>query len=193
MSQRRVFATLALLAAVLALPAASQTPGAARRAGVGFVDWQAATVATRRAANQSLGRVDRAAVDRTAVPILLPDDAALLANARLYSFGDYYSLTADLPGAGVSFTGTTAVVALPDRSPLRIDATAPELLTVQRTVDGQLASFVRFGVLYTVELRCDDPADPRCRNEALVRQLVASANRVVMGQAARQAAAGQGG
>jgi len=156
----------------------------------GGVDWKSAVAGARRSEGDQalLGKLDRGAIDKTAVPILLPADPALTGNARLYSFGDYYSLTADLAGVGVSMTGTTATVALPAQSPLKLSAATPELLVIQRTVDGQLASFVRFGVLYTVEVRCDDPRDARCRNETLVRQIQSQTNRVVMGQAARQAA-----
>ena len=160
----------------------------------GGVDWKSAVTGARRSEGDQalLGKIDRDAIDRTAVPILLPADPALTGNARLYSFGDYYSLTADLSGVGVSLTGTTTTVALPAQSPLKMSADAPEQLVIQRTVVGQLASFVRFGVLYTVEVRCDDPKDVRCRNDDLVRQIQSQTNRVVMGQAARQAA-GLGG
>ena len=173
---------------------ATQGGGAQGGATQGGIDWKSAVTGARRSEGDQalLGKIDRDAIDRTAVPILLPADPALTGNARLYSFGDYYSLTADISGVGVSLTGTTTTVALPVQSPLKMSADAPEQLVIQRTVDGQLASFVRFGVLYTVEVRCDDPKDVRCRNDDLVRQIQGQTNRVVMGQAARRAA-GLGG
>jgi hypothetical protein len=82
--------------------------------------------------------LNQAAVDATRVPILLPADAKLTAGARIYSFGDYYTITADAPGAGVSLSGTTAVVPLPADAPLKITPMGPEGATSQRTVDGQL-------------------------------------------------------
>lgn len=162
------------------------------------VDWQGAVGGLRQSggAGESLGaNLDRAEVDRTAVPILLPRDAKLTAGARIYSFGDYYTITADTAGGGVSLSGTTTTVPLPAAKPLKIEAMGgdgPEMLTVQRTVDGQLASFVRYGVLYTVEIRCDAPTDPRCADDNYVLGLVGKTNAVVMGAAAR-AAAGLGG
>ncbi|WP_184718085.1 hypothetical protein [Caulobacter sp.] len=159
------------------------------------VDWQGAVGGLRQSggAGESLGaNLDRAEVDRMAVPILLPRDAKLAAGARIYSFGDYYTITADTAGGGVSFSGTTTTVPLPANKPLKIEGDAAEMLTVQRTVDGQLASFVRYGVLYTVEIRCDAPSDPRCVDDNYVLGLVGKTNAVVMGQAAR-AAAGLGG
>jgi hypothetical protein len=195
MSGRRSVASVALIAALLALPAASQTTSVpptagARPARIGAIDWPAAVGGARRSAGAAnvLGRLDQAAINQTRLPILVPADPDLLAGARVYSFGDYYSITTDRPGLGVSFTGTTSVVTLPAKSPMKIDPNVPEMLTVQRTVDGQLASFVRFGVLYTVEVRCDAPSDMRCRNETLVRQLTAAATTVILGQAARQSA-----
>ena len=91
----------------------------------------------------------------------------------------------------MSLSGTTTTVPLPATKPLKVDS-GPEQLTIQRTVDGQLASFVRFGVLYTVEIRCDAPSDPRCVDDNYVLGLVGKTTAVVMGKAARQAA-GLGG
>ncbi|MBO9544391.1 hypothetical protein [Caulobacter sp.] len=158
------------------------------------VDWQGAVGGLRQSGGlgENLGgNLNRQQVDITAVPILLPTDAKLAGNARIYSFGDYYTITADTAGGGVSFSGTTTTVPMPASKPLKIDS-GPEQLTVQRTVDGQLASFVRYGVLYTVEIRCDAPSDPRCVDDNYVLGLVGKTTAVVMGKAARQAA-GLGG
>jgi hypothetical protein len=155
----------------------------------GGVDWRSASALQRRtaaAAQTVASGLDQAAVNRTALPILLPNDAALMAGARLYSFGDYYTVTANTPGGRVSLTGTTDTIAV--SAPLNLGSQDPGGLIVQRTVDGQLASFVRFGVLYSVEVRCNAPADPKCRNDAFVRAVAANSSVVVMGAAARKAA-----
>ena len=170
---------------------AAAAPQPAPSAASGGVDWRSAIEMQRRSTGLVRGvapGLDQAAVDRTALPILLPNDAGLMAMARLYSFGDYYTITADTPGGRVSLSGTTATVPLPPSSPLRMPVQGPEQLTIQRTVDGQLASFTRYGVLYTVELRCNQPSDPRCRNDALVRAWAAKSTLVLMGRAARKAA-----
>ena len=168
---------------------------ARRQRGGGQVDWQAAVGGLRQSGGlgeKLAPNLNQAAVDATRVPILLPTDTDLTAGARIYSFGDYYTITADAPGVGVSLSGTTSVVPLPASTPLKITATGPESLTVQRTVDGQLVSFVRYGVLYTVEVRCDAPTDARCADDNYVMGLTAKTTAVVMGAAAR-AAAGLGG
>lgn len=193
--------TIAALAA--AAPAFPQVPSAAptppvlsrslsARPAVG-VDWPAAALASQRYANQAprLSRgLDRAALDRTRLPVLLPTDADLMKGARLYSFGDHYTISADVEGAGVSLTGTTATVSA--KKPLAVSPQGPGQLVVQRTVDGQLASFVRYGVLYTAEVRCDLPADARCHTEAYVRQLAGKLTAPVLGKAARKAAGLEG-
>jgi hypothetical protein len=153
------------------------------------VDWQAAVGGLRQSGGTNPAtNLNQAAVDMTRVPILLPADADLTAGARIYSFGDYYTITADAPGAGVSLSGTTAVVPLPADAPLKITPMGAEGATSQRTVDGQLISFVRYGVLYTVEVRCDAPTDPRCADDNYARGLAAKTTAVVMGAAARAAA-----
>ncbi len=168
---------------------------AARQQRGGQVDWQAAVGGLRQSGgvgNSLAPNLNQAAVDMTRVPILLPVDETLTAGARIYSFGDYYTITADAPGVGVSLSGTTTVVPLPANTPLKIDPVGPEGVTSQRTVDGQLLSFARYGVLYTVEVRCDAPTDPRCADDNYARGLLAKTTAVVMGAAAR-AAAGLGG
>ena len=182
-------ATAAQLAARRALVEAR------RQRGGGGVDWQAAVGGLRQSGGLSeklAPNLNQTAVDATRVPILLPTDTDLTAGARIYSFGDYYTITADAPGAGVSFSGTTTVIPLPTSVPLQITPMGPEGATSQRTVDGQLISFVRYGVLYTVEVRCDAPTDPRCADDNYARGLAAKTTAVVMGAAAR-AAAGLGG
>lgn len=178
-------------------PVASRPPTATtvppRRGGQ--VDWQGAVGGLRQsgAAAETLGaNLDKTEVDATRVPILLPKDPKLTAGARIYSFGDYYTITADAPGAGISLSGTTAITPLPASRPLRIEPVGPEGLTVQRTVDGQLASFMRYGVLYTVEIRCEKAGDPRCADDNYVLGLVGKTTAVVLGAAAR-AEAGLGG
>ena len=198
-------ATLAAVAAsaqVAPTPAPTTRPGATRPAvvrpsvlavpgGPGGIDWRGAVGGLRQSSggNSPIGRgLEQAAVDKTKLPILLPNDADLMGGARIYSFGDYYSITASLSGARVSLTGTAETTPLPATSKLNLPNIGPEQLVIQRTVDGQLASFVRYGVLYTAELRCDAPSDARCRTETYVRSLVAKSTVVVMGKAARQAA-----
>jgi hypothetical protein len=161
----------------------------------GRVDWQGAVGGLRQSGGSSDSlstNLDRAEVDATKVPILLPTDAKIMAGARIYSFGDYYTITADAPGAGISLSGTTAIIPLPASKPLKIDPVGPEGLTVQRTVDGQLASFTRYGVLYTVEVRCEKAGDLRCADDNYVLGLVGKTTTVVLGAAAR-AEAGLGG
>ena len=168
---------------------------AARQQRGGQVDWQAAVGGLRQSGGigeKLAPNLNQAAVDMTRVPILLPVDESLTAGARIYSFGDYYTITADAPGMGVSLSGTTTVVPMPANTPLKIDPVGPEGVTSQRTVDGQLISFTRYGVLYTVEVRCDAPTDQRCADDNYVMGLAAKTTAVVLGAAAR-AAAGLGG
>jgi hypothetical protein len=186
-----------------AAPTTAQAVTPARRAALlaaraqrgAQVDWQAAVGGLRQSGGTGANlapNLNQAAVDMTRVPILLPVDEGLTAGARIYSFGDYYTITADAPGLGVSLSGTTTVVPLPANTPLKINPVGLEGVTSQRTVDGQLVSFTRYGVLYTVEVRCDAPTDPRCADDNYARGLFAKTTAVVMGAAAR-AAAGLGG
>jgi hypothetical protein len=158
------------------------------------VDWQAVRIFQQRNRSDSLvadmsARFKPETVDAIDLPILLPDIAALRSNARLYAFGDFYSLSFKLPDAHVSLSG--------NGRPLRMAAARPAVmakaegdtaLTVQRTVDGRVASWTRFGVLYTAEVTCDSPKALPCRDETFVRKLVEQHRGVMMGKNARRAA-----
>ena len=181
--------TAAQRAALLSAQTAQPKPLPPQNQPSGGIDWRTAAAFQRRTAASApavASGLDQAAVDRTALPILLPNDADLMAGARLYSFGDYYTVTANTVGGHVSLTGTTDTIAV--STPLNVPPQGPGGLIIQRTVDGQLASFVRYGVLYSVEVRCNAPADPKCRNDAFVRAVAAKSTVVVMGAAARKAA-----
>lgn len=190
--------TAGIVVAAACVATASQTQLPSRRPSVivapapirETVDWAAATGGLRRSraqAPRAAAGLDPAAVDRTRMPILLPDDLGFTGGARIYSFGDHYTITSDIRDGAVCLTGTTMTVPLPEPSRIVVPG-APEHLVVQRTVGRLLASFVRYGVLYTIEVRCDFAKDMRCRTETYVRQLLAKTTIVVMGRAARRAA-----
>ena len=164
------------------------------QAGQG-VDWRTAVFAQRRSDASGFGQkmaanLDQSEVDKTALPILLPTDPGLVASGRLYSFGDFYTLSAELPGASLSFQGSAAPIAVD--AALSVNAEGVENLIIIRTVEGRIANFTRYGVLYTVEIACDDPKDNRCVSDTYIRELAGKTNAVVLGKAARQAA-GLGG
>jgi hypothetical protein len=174
--------------------ASTTQPSAPPAAGSG-IDWKSVVVAQRRSNAAGLGDklaagLDQSEVDKTALPILLPTEPGLVASGRLYSFGDYYTLSADTPGASLSFSGTASPIKVD--APLTVTAEGPENLIITRTVEGRIASYTRYGVLYTVEIACDSPKDDRCVADNYIRNLAAKTNAVVLGKAARKAA-GMGG
>jgi hypothetical protein len=177
------------------VPVATKTPGATTvpttpGAGDG-VDWKSAVLAQRRsnaagAGEKMAANLDQSEVDKTALPILLPTDPGLVASGRLYSFGDFYTLSAELPGASISFSGNAAPIKVD--TALSVNAEGGENLIITRTIEGRIASFTRYGVLYSVEINCDDLKDDRCVSDTFIRQMVAKTTAVVMGKAARKAA-----
>jgi hypothetical protein len=201
----RTLFLIALMGLVATADAAVSQPAATRGRGpagrvpavvTGKVQWGAATEGVRGGQGALALRrapgLDRAALDQVALPVLLPGPA-LLAKAKLISFPDYYAIVAVDGGAQVELTGTNSFVAVKPGTlgPLLEKNGQP---TVIRTVDGQMLSFMRYGVLYTVEVTCDRAfSDPRCVKPDYVRQVAAEAQKnVVMGQAAQKAAEAAG-
>jgi len=167
------------------------------RPRLGQVDWTQVVSDRRQRPGERLlaafkTKLDQGAVDRTRIPILIPEDGPLMERARFYSFGDFYSLNLDVPNGSVELTGTKIFTPAPKNFINRLKPEGPENLTVVRTIDGVQASFTRYGLLYTVEIRCDEPKDGRCREEGPLRKILEKVRGVVLGREARRAAGLEG-
>ena len=151
------------------------------------IDWAAAARAAADPANRSrlagaIGFVDanRSAIDSLVLPVLLPADPGLLAGARIFAHGDFFTLSLDQPGMSLVLTGharafplsTGAARMLP---PGGLAALIPaDGIVVEPGEAGLDADFARFGAAYSISLQCDAlDQDPRCRDEGYVRGLIA--------------------
>lgn len=160
------------------------------------IDYAAALQEHRRTAafgvtDDVIGSLSRAELDREDLPVLVPADPTLMKTARIYSMGGHYTISADLPTASIVLAGYAVPVELPfviDLKPL-----GPENLTVVATSHEAVATFTRYGVLYTAEIDCDLATDKRCTDEDFIRLLATRTTYVVLGEAALTAAARAGG
>jgi hypothetical protein len=197
MRSRLAIASVILLAATLLgppEPARSQVPGTAPRPTRG-IDWAAA------ARGQALGGralvlgrgLDRGQIDKTAIPILLPMDPALLKGMTLHSTGNWYVLNSKIPGALVTLEGTERTDPAPASVAGKFGKDGPGGLTVDRITTGWRASWTRFGVLYVAEIECDDlRSKSPCMAESRIRGIVGSMTAVVLGKAAKARAQAAG-
>ncbi len=130
------------------------------------VDWEAARAAPRLAPPARLAQ----ALDAVPMPVLLPDDAALLESARLTSGRGWYAVAMRAGGgADVYLKGSTrarprpADVAAAPQGPPR----------VMRSEGIARVSFARFGVEYRLDVGCEKPmTDPRCTEDAYLLGLL---------------------
>jgi len=114
----------------------------------------------------------REAIDRSPVPVLVPNDVDWLARARVFTAGPQgpgYSLAAGRGEQHLSVMASRVATLLPHvghhRGKHRI-----------RGVDGfvgenegiHTASWIEHGVAYSAELECAAPDGPECRRELLV-------------------------
>ncbi|MFN3228961.1 MAG: hypothetical protein ACK41P_03825 [Asticcacaulis sp.] len=139
------------------------------------------------------------ALDATRLPVLLPSDPAQKAKAKMVSFGEAYSIA--IPpkdGLSIAYSGTTSFAPLPKAKSDQLKAERnrpsakslaasglPDDLKITRTEDGWTASFTRFGVLYSVDILCEDLQAPNCKDDKTIRKAVEELRDVVLGQAAR--------
>ncbi len=144
------------------------------------------------------GRLPRAAfgdLDRTTLPVLLPDSTTGvdLGGLILTSEGDVYdiNLPQATPGLRVLLSGSRVFVAVEPGtlSQKKFDRVVigGEVIPAiyERTEDGWLASFSRFGMSYTVEIVCDlGPAETFCNDDTYVRKVTSGMTQVVLGKAA---------
>lgn len=127
------------------------------------------------------GNPEAAAISTTNLPVLIPGTAALGldGNARVLLFPrpDFYTLSISGPGLTIEVFGTRLAHArAPDPlSTRRLNATDGDGYRVSATEYGRELSFNRYGAAYSITVECDRPeADPRCGNDAYVRNLADS-------------------
>lgn len=142
---------------------------------------------------------ERKGLDVLELPVLLPGpgNALPMQEARLVALGEVYDVVvqpSDQPGLTVTFSGTSVMSeALPgslSRQKAQTVATlaGPERVLIDASETGWSASFVRFGVLYSVDITCaSDMTAYWCADDSRVRQLVAASTEVVLGENAETA------
>ncbi len=147
--------------------------------------------------NSFLSRLPKNDIDRTRLPVLLPHEGSSVATdkGRLFSFGDAYAM--NLPqakGTQITFYGNRSFVPADkgavSRHPLaRLNGMAEDV-RIDQTEDGWTATFTRYGVVYSIDVTCDDQASPDCTSDAYIRKQITQFDDVTMGQDATNEANG---
>ncbi len=162
------------------------------------VQWQTAMdqssrMQSRRALINSLAsRLPKAQLDKTRLPVILPRDGGMIdsAKAKLMSFGDAYALNMPQPkGLQITMYGNRSFVptdagAISKRPMQRLLGVAEDV-RISQMEDGWTATFTRYGVVYSLDVSCDDINSPDCQSDAYIRQAIAQFDDVTMGSAAQ--------
>lgn len=123
------------------------------------IDWTAARRDRPRIHPSALR--DPAPAASSPVPVLLPDDGAMLAAAILTSGPSWYSASITVDRHNVHLTGTRVsfeVPAIPPGSGTPLRVTRNEAIAT--------LTFEAHGASYTMHVECDDPErDPRCTRD----------------------------
>jgi hypothetical protein len=159
---------------------------------------QANRMKTLRPANSFVSRLPQATLDRTRLPVLLPHPGGLIdtAKAKMVTFGDAYAL--NLPqakGLQVTMYGNRSFVptdkgAISSR-PVQKLAGIAEDIRISQMEDGWTATFTRYGVVYSVDVSCDDINSPDCKTDAFIRKAIAQFDDVTVGADAQAEANGR--
>lgn len=158
---------------------------------------QAARMRQAHPVNSFLSRLPKTDIDRTRLPVLLPHEGSSVATdkGRMFSFGDAYAM--NLPqakGTQITLYGNRSFVPADkgavSRHPFLRLAGMPEDVRIDQTEDGWTATFTRYGVVYSVDVSCDDNASPDCTSDAYIRKQITQFDDVTMGQDATNEANG---
>ncbi len=163
------------------------------------VQWQAAlqtqarNIQSRRPDSLAL-KLPKAQLDQIRLPVVLPRAGLLdTAKAKLLSFGDAYALNMPQPkGKQLTMYGNRTFVqadkgAISSRPVIKL-AGVPEDIRMSQTEDGWTATFTRYGVVYTLDLSCDDTASPDCASDSYLRKAIAEFTDVSVGAQAQNEA-----
>ncbi len=151
---------------------------------------------SRRALVNSLAsRLPKAQLDKTRLPVILPRDGGLIdsAKAKLMSFGDAYALNMPQPkGLQVTMYGNRSFVPTDagaiSKRPIQRLLGVVEDVRISQMEDGWTATFTRYGVVYSLDVSCDDINSPDCQSDTYIRQAITQFDDVTMGSAAQSEA-----
>ncbi len=163
------------------------------------VQWQAAiqlqarNTQVRRPNSLAL-TLPRAQLDQIRLPVVLPRAGLIdTAKAKLVGFGDAYALNMPQPkGKQLTMYGNRSFVqadrgAISSRPTVKL-AGVPEDIRISQIEDGWTATFTRYGVVYSIDLSCDDNASPDCASDAYLRKAIAEFTDVSVGAEAQNEA-----
>lgn len=110
---------------------------------------------------------------KSEVPILLPNEPALLENLQIYSGTGWYSATLTGEDRQVMIRGTRAARSYDWNDADKKHFGASEDVTVTMTEGIVTASFSLYGAAYNLEIECNQgEAGEACRDEATARRYV---------------------
>ena len=146
---------------------------------------------TARRPSNLAARLPRQQLDKTRLPVLLPREGVIdTAKARMVSFGDAYAL--NMPqnkGIQVTMYGNRSFVAgdkgAVSARPVQKLAGVAEDIRISQMEDGWTATFTRYGVVYSLDVTCDDIKAPDCVTDAYIRKAIAEFDDVTLGAQAQ--------
>jgi hypothetical protein len=157
------------------------------------IQQQARNAQARRADSLAL-KLPKAQLDQLRLPVVLPRAGLIdTAKAKLLSFGDAYALNMpQAKGTQLTMYGNRSFVqadkgAISSRPTVRL-AGVPEDIRITQTEDGWTATFTRYGVVYSLDLSCDDTASPDCASDSYLRKAIAEFTDVSVGAQAQSEA-----
>ncbi|MGM0556568.1 MAG: hypothetical protein ACQEVA_09355 [Myxococcota bacterium] len=131
------------------------------------IDWEA--VERETAMDVALGEDQRETLERAEVPVLLPDNDALLESATYTAQDDWYAAAMEGDGVSVYVSGTREEFVHPSIDARKIDEQEPRITQNELIMT---MAFKRWGAAYTVEVECARPSeDSRCEDEGYIREV----------------------
>lgn len=154
------------------------------------IQQQARNAQSRRPDSLAL-KLPKAQLDQLRLPVVLPRVGLIdTAKAKLLSFGDAYALNLPQPkGTQLTMYGNRSFVqadkgAISSRPTIKL-AGVPEDIRISQIEDGWTATFTRYGVVYSLDLSCDDTASPDCKDDGFLRKAIAEFTDVSVGAQAQ--------
>lgn len=140
-----------------------------------------------RRPNSLAARLPKQTLDKTRLPVLLPREGVIATDkARMVSFGDAYALNMpQAKGMQVTMYGNRTFVAgnkgAVSARPVQKLAGVVEDVRITQMEDGWTATFTRYGVVYSLDVTCDDIKAPDCVTDGYIRQAIAQFDDVTLG------------
>ncbi|MHC4676591.1 MAG: hypothetical protein ACYTBZ_29250 [Planctomycetota bacterium] len=122
--------------------------------------------------DSQLSKQQALALEKAALPLLLPHKPELIAAAIMTAGPSWYAVSMKHEGFSVVVSGSTRHVTIPGAQPAKLPEYRKQDLRVVRAEGIAELAFKAYGAIYTISVECENPKrDTHCKDDGYILEL----------------------